>query len=73
MARRKTYVDVTPARFVEGTFARIAAVAAAGEDRAGFIRQAVERELRRRERKAGIAPDGNPRRRYHSKIADRIA
>jgi hypothetical protein len=38
------------ARFVEGTFARIAAASARGEDRTDFVREAVERELQRRER-----------------------
>jgi uncharacterized protein (UPF0210 family) len=38
------------ARFLEGTFARIDAVLAPTEDRADFVRAAVERELQRRER-----------------------
>jgi hypothetical protein len=40
------------ARFEEGTFARIEAVLTDGEDRTDFVRDAVERELKRRERKA---------------------
>jgi hypothetical protein len=38
------------ARFRAGTFARIAAVLEGGEDRTDFVREAVERELKRRER-----------------------
>jgi hypothetical protein len=38
------------ARFPEGTFARIEAVMQADEDRTDFVRDAVEREIRRRER-----------------------
>jgi hypothetical protein len=43
------------ARFPEGTFERIAAVlrtdGETAEDRTDFVREAVERELKRRERK----------------------
>jgi hypothetical protein len=38
------------ARFPEGTFARIAVVLVEGEDRTDFVRAAVDRELRRREK-----------------------
>lgn len=38
------------ARFAGGTFARIAAVLKEREDRTDFIREAVERELKRREK-----------------------
>ena len=41
------------ARFSEGTFDRIEAVLKAGEDRTAFVRAAVERELKRRERAKG--------------------
>jgi hypothetical protein len=37
------------ARFAKGTFARIEAVLAESEDRTAFVREAVERELKRRE------------------------
>lgn len=50
MARPKQYVEEMVARFLAGTFARIAAVLAAGEDRADFVRAAVSREIARRER-----------------------
>jgi hypothetical protein len=39
------------ARFPEGTFARIAVVLKGKEDRTDFVRDAVERELKRRERR----------------------
>jgi hypothetical protein len=38
------------ARFPAGTFKRIKAVLAEVEDRTDFVREAVERELKRRER-----------------------
>ena len=37
------------ARFVEGTFDRIANALESGEDRTEFVRKAVEKELARRE------------------------
>jgi hypothetical protein len=37
---------------LEGTFSRMDAVRGEGEDRTDFIREAVERELKRRERTA---------------------
>jgi hypothetical protein len=39
------------ARFEAGTFERMDAVRSEDEDRTDFIREAVERELKRRERK----------------------
>jgi hypothetical protein len=42
------------ARFPEGTFERIGAVLENDEDRTDFVRLAVERELRRRERKLEV-------------------
>ena len=58
MTRPKKFVEDMVARFAEGTFARIAVVLQGGEDRADFVREAVERHLKRRERatnkKAGI-------------------
>ena len=41
-----------PGRFPAGTIARMDAVLETGEKRADLLREAVERELRRRERKA---------------------
>jgi hypothetical protein len=40
------------ARFEEGTFDRIQATLEEGEDRTDFVRQAVERELKRREKRS---------------------
>jgi hypothetical protein len=39
------------ARFLAGTFARIEVVLGEDEDRTDFVREAVERELQRRERR----------------------
>jgi hypothetical protein len=52
VGRRKINFDKMLARFAEGVFARIDAVLRPGESRAEFIRDAVERELERRERAA---------------------
>lgn len=58
MAKKKTGRTGRPrqwaqdmvARFPAGTFARINAVLREDEDRTDFVREAVERELQRRER-----------------------
>jgi hypothetical protein len=50
VGRPKINHDQTPARFPQGTLARIDAALSAGEARSDFIREAVERELKRRER-----------------------
>lgn len=42
--------EQTPARFPAGTLARIDGALAEGEKRSDFIREAVDRELKRRER-----------------------
>jgi hypothetical protein len=49
MGRKKQWAEDMQARFLGGTFARIAAVLSDGEDRTDFVRAAVERELKRRE------------------------
>lgn len=49
MARPKKFVEEMVARFLAGTFARMDAVRG-DDDRADLVREAVERELRRRER-----------------------
>jgi hypothetical protein len=49
MAPRKKWAEDMGARFPKGTFARIAAVLGPIEDRTDFVREAVERELQRRE------------------------
>lgn len=48
VGRIKINDEQTPARFPEGTLARIEAVLEGKEKRSDFIRSAVERELQRR-------------------------
>jgi hypothetical protein len=50
MGRKKRWAEDMQARFPEGTFARIGAVLRDREDRTDFVREAVEGELKRRER-----------------------
>ena len=50
MGRKQINHEQTPARFPEGTFDRMDSVLEDGEKRADLIREAVERELKRRER-----------------------
>lgn len=51
MARRKPYPDKQVASFPDGTFARIEALLdRTVEDRTDFFREAVKREIARRER-----------------------
>lgn len=52
MGRHQINHEQTPARFPEGTLDRIDANLDDGEKRSDFIRKAVERELKRRERKS---------------------
>lgn len=49
VGRPKQWSENMQARFPDGTFARIAAVLKDREDRTDFIREAVEKELKRRE------------------------
>lgn len=49
MARPKKFVEEMVARFMAGTFARIAGVLRDGEDRADLVRDAVDAEIKRRE------------------------
>jgi hypothetical protein len=53
MGRKKLWTEDMQARFPEGTFDRIESVLDDGEDRTAFVRAAVERELKRREKGAG--------------------
>lgn len=53
MGRKRINEEAASARFPAGTLARIEAVLKEGEGQAEFIRVAVERELRRRERVKG--------------------
>jgi hypothetical protein len=50
VGRKKRWSEDMQARFPEGTFARIESVMQANEDRTDFVRDAVEREIRRREK-----------------------
>lgn len=50
MGRTKKWTEDMQARFAPGTFIRIERVLEDREDRTEFVRIAVERELRRRER-----------------------
>lgn len=50
MGRKKQWAEDMQARFPEGTFERIAMALEGKEDRTDFVRAAVERELKRRER-----------------------
>jgi metal-responsive CopG/Arc/MetJ family transcriptional regulator len=51
MGRVKINDEQTPARFPEGTLKRIDAALEEAESRSEFIRVAVDKELKRRERK----------------------
>jgi metal-responsive CopG/Arc/MetJ family transcriptional regulator len=50
MGRKQINHEQMPARFPEGTLERIDAALEEGEKRSDLIREAVERELKRRER-----------------------
>lgn len=52
MGRKRINEEQTPARFPAGTLDRIDAVLEDGEKRADLIREAVEKELKKRERSA---------------------
>jgi hypothetical protein len=52
MGRKRINEEQMPARLPAGTLDRIDAVLDDGEKRADLLREAVEREIRRRERKA---------------------
>ena len=51
VSRKKTNHEQMPGRFPEGTFDRIDAVLDPGENRADFLRVAVDKEVQRRERR----------------------
>ena len=50
VGRKKEFTERILQPFREGTLERIAAVLEEGEDRTSFIRDAVEKEVKRRER-----------------------
>jgi hypothetical protein len=56
MGRKKINDEQTPARFPAGTLARIDAALSDGEKRSDLIREAVERELKRRIRGPRLSP-----------------
>jgi hypothetical protein len=58
VGRRRINDEQTPARFPEGTLARIDALLEPKEKRSDFIREAVDREIKRRERLALSADKG---------------
>jgi len=58
MGRKKINDEQMPGRFPSGTFARMDAVLAPGEKRSDLLRDAVERELKRRERAAKTSQEG---------------
>jgi hypothetical protein len=49
VGRKRKWAEDMQARFLKGTFDRINAVLGETEDRTDFVREAVERELKRRE------------------------
>lgn len=51
MSRQRQWDENMTARFAKGTFKRVEAVLDEDEDRTDFVREAVERELKRRERR----------------------
>jgi hypothetical protein len=52
MPRVKKYAERMLTWVIEGTIARIDAALAPTEDRADLVREAIERELKRRERRS---------------------
>jgi len=51
MGRPRQWAQDMQARFPAGTFERMKAVLEEGEDRTDLVREAVERELQRREKR----------------------
>ncbi len=66
VGRKKRWSEDMQARFPEGTFARIAAVLQKTEDRTDFVREAVEREIIRRE---GLHAKHKTKKRKPTKVA----
>jgi hypothetical protein len=50
MGRKRRWPERIGAKFAAGTLERIATVLGEGEERTAFIRQAVEREIERRQK-----------------------
>lgn len=57
VGRKKTNFEQMPARLPDGTFERMDAVLEPGENRTDFLRAAIERELKRRERAKSAKKD----------------
>jgi hypothetical protein len=53
VGRKKRWYEIMGAPFPKGTLARMDAVLRGKEDRTDLVREAVERELKRREKKPG--------------------
>lgn len=60
VGRKKQWAQDMQARFAEGTFERISPLLVSGEDRTEFVRVAVEREIKRRERIARPSKPARP-------------
>jgi hypothetical protein len=52
MGRKLRWPERVMAKLAAGTLARIAAVLGKGEERTAFLREAIEREIKRREQKS---------------------
>lgn len=57
VGRKKINDEQMPARFKAGTLARIDAALAEGEKRSDFVRESVEAELKRRERRNRVVTE----------------
>jgi metal-responsive CopG/Arc/MetJ family transcriptional regulator len=55
VGRKKVNHEQTPLRLPEGTLAKVDALLTEGEKRADFLRDAIEAEIARRERKQSKA------------------
>ena len=60
VGRKKQWAEDMQARFAGGTFERIAPLLGPGEDRTDFVREAVDREIKRRERRQPTARPAEP-------------
>ena len=56
MGRKLRWSERVMAKLAAGTLERIAAVLGKGEDRTAFLREAIDREIERRERRTADAP-----------------
>jgi hypothetical protein len=56
MGRKLRWPERVMAKLAAGTLARVAAVLEKGEDRTAFMREAIDREIERREKRAPGVP-----------------